>query len=552
MKINLTHLDLIFTTEDGEGLLSVDLPGALEIDLELPSTAPPEPEPGPEPEPEPPAVVGWIVAPDGTESGAGSLSSPWSYVYAWKGAGGMIQPGETVYLRGGTYPVTSDSDSDLSVSGEPGLPITFRSYPGEWAHLESQNRGISAIRFFGHDLIIRDLEFSNRDPLRIVPSADGPWGRADCVYFDSDRVLLANCVIHDGGNGCGFWHNCQDSEIYGCLIYNTGYVQDDLVNTWGHSFYVQNDPGSRKNIRDNVAIFPFRNGLDVYSATTAGGGGIKVEGNVLAHPGGAFKRPDEDPAVGFNGTFSPGDVASDFRFNENICFVSDARHSNWMMNGTDMPHVALECIGNQFIGGGNVTQWAHWDEARVTGNRFVGEYYLIHHQTAFPNDPSRIIFDENEYFYTYPEAPGNPIFFVRGSTQDFDGWREATGADLSSTFTYGPPRDLQIINRPNDYERGRGFVIVLNHSEATHTSVLLDDFGLQDGEPFEIIDAQNWPGGPITSGAFRAGAPITLPLNLTAVPRPLGYDHDAARDPRLNVFLCRRPLSSQVAPQGQR
>lgn len=79
----------------------------------------------------------WIVAPDGTASGAGTRASPLSL----EKAGALdspVQPGDLILLRGGTYnPVTQlvstskDLGFRLRKAGEAGKPITLQAYPGE-------------------------------------------------------------------------------------------------------------------------------------------------------------------------------------------------------------------------------------------------------------------------------------------------------------------------------------------------------------------------------------------------------------------------------------
>ncbi len=57
----------------------------------------------PPPPPPPTASAGFYVAPTGTSSGDGSLSRPWDLATALAGAGGKVQPGDTIWMRGGTY-----------------------------------------------------------------------------------------------------------------------------------------------------------------------------------------------------------------------------------------------------------------------------------------------------------------------------------------------------------------------------------------------------------------------------------------------------------------
>ena len=66
----------------------------------------------------------FYVATNGSDSNPGTLSQPWRTIAK---AANMLQPGQTVYIRGGTY------NEQLSPpgSGSAGNYITFAAYPGE-------------------------------------------------------------------------------------------------------------------------------------------------------------------------------------------------------------------------------------------------------------------------------------------------------------------------------------------------------------------------------------------------------------------------------------
>ena len=85
----------------------------------------------------------FFASPTGLPSGNGSQDSPWDLETALCGGpnsascGGeavqVVQPGDTLWLRGGTYYGTFSG----RLSGALGNPITVKSYPGEWARLDS-------------------------------------------------------------------------------------------------------------------------------------------------------------------------------------------------------------------------------------------------------------------------------------------------------------------------------------------------------------------------------------------------------------------------------
>jgi len=89
--------------------------------------------------PTPPFIVPagtWVVAPAGAEGASvdGTLTDPWSFAYAATGADGRIRPGDTVWLRAGTY--RSVEGFTIRFNGAPGFPVTWRATPGEHFELD--------------------------------------------------------------------------------------------------------------------------------------------------------------------------------------------------------------------------------------------------------------------------------------------------------------------------------------------------------------------------------------------------------------------------------
>src|SRR3990172_2547185 len=77
----------------------------------------------------------WFVDPrGGDDAQEGSEQKPWETI---RHALGCLEPGVTLYLRGGTYYETVT----LNASGTADRPITMRSYPGELAVLDGGLRG---------------------------------------------------------------------------------------------------------------------------------------------------------------------------------------------------------------------------------------------------------------------------------------------------------------------------------------------------------------------------------------------------------------------------
>ncbi|TDC85081.1 carbohydrate-binding protein [Micromonospora sp. KC606] len=81
----------------------------------------------------------YYVSPNGNDGAAGSQAAPWASIARAQTA---AQPGDTVYLRGGTYAYTRANSScasrtarvdaiTLNKSGSSGNPIRYWAYPGE-------------------------------------------------------------------------------------------------------------------------------------------------------------------------------------------------------------------------------------------------------------------------------------------------------------------------------------------------------------------------------------------------------------------------------------
>src|SRR4051812_21852730 len=75
-----------------------------------------------------PSARDHYASPDGSASGAGELSDPWDLATALAHPA-SVQPGDTIWLRGGVYRGTFAS----RLEGSPSRPIVVRQYPGERA-----------------------------------------------------------------------------------------------------------------------------------------------------------------------------------------------------------------------------------------------------------------------------------------------------------------------------------------------------------------------------------------------------------------------------------
>src|ERR1039457_547737 len=106
-------------------------------------------------------AANWFVSPTGTSNNTGTISSPWNIdavVHNTVGVTHPIKPGDTVWLRAGTYKANSGSTNYVGafmfqstygnlgfLQGTPTQSITLRNYNGErvildgWVYLCATN-----------------------------------------------------------------------------------------------------------------------------------------------------------------------------------------------------------------------------------------------------------------------------------------------------------------------------------------------------------------------------------------------------------------------------
>lgn len=195
----------------------------------------------------------WFVAPDGVATNRGTKESPWDLVSAVSGRQ-TVNAGDTVFLRGGKY----KGKFEFKLAGKPGAPVHVRPVAGERATIIDSSTSVVAP---ADHLWIRDLEITGSTPVDKRISKERGSHPKDLA--DSDGLNIhagSNCkfinlVIHDNvRGGVGWWVGSTDSELYGCIIYDNGWVGPDRGH--GHCIYVQNKRGGTKAIDNCILTVP--------------------------------------------------------------------------------------------------------------------------------------------------------------------------------------------------------------------------------------------------------------------------------------------------------
>ena len=406
----------------------------------------------------PSAASTYFVSPSGLPSNDGSQARPLDLDTALSNQG-PVRPGDTVWLRGGTYrrPAAPDGNGNLvmyvsTLNGTAAAPIIVRQYPGERATLDGNLAPtVPVLVANGTYTWFWGFEITNSNSNR----SSGRAGGIDS-YGHHNRFI--NLIIHDTGQGVGFWATSQadDSEISGSLISHVGWEGSDRGH--GHSIYVQNANGN-KRIADNILFEGFSFGVHAYTENgridnIAVTGNIVFNHGILSLTGGAKA----------NILFAGGSVPQNPTVSGNFGYYpsgSDGRD-------VDMSDCNNGKVQNNYLAGGTPLRIS-CSNTTVSGNTFYGPV-ASSIQAAYPSN-------------------------VYGTT----------------------PAGVFAAIRPNAYEPGRANVVIYNWVKAPTVSVDLSAAGLVTGDRYEIRDAQNYFAPALFSGVYNGLAVFPM-SGLTAAP----------------------------------
>lgn len=475
----------------------------------------------------------FYVAPNGNTLGDGSINNPWDLKTALQDRS-IVQPGDTILLRGGKYTTPSnDLGFTSSISGTDTDPIVVTSYPGEWAVIDGdlsnsphyvKNKTILTI--FGNYTWFMNFEITNSGTSNRkidISGSNPPERRGNSLDDYGTGTKIINLIIHDTGQGIGAWSNGRDNQYYGNIVYNNGWDAPDRPH--GHGIYTQNEIGS-KNFEDNFLFNQFEFNLQTGGSSAASVRNLNLIGNLFFNGGMALRGPNlENLKVygnyTYNNPFKVGDEINSTYLNADV-------RENYFMSGVELFEFKNSLIFK------NNTVW----------NNDPNRKNLTLTVNAEPR--SKFVIDDNFFYKSFMGFPFwhfavyysgnsqvNPLFIgdyafnkVSGSQQNTyaytrKSWQDDLEFDKRSTYIDAAPTGIKVFLRKNNYDINRANVIIYNWDRADTVNVDVSQV-LNLGDSYELRNVQDYF-GDVTRGTFNGGF-LQVNMNGRTRAKPVGYE----------------------------
>ncbi len=465
----------------------------------------------------------FYVSPYGSAYGDGSRAKPWDLQTALNHPTN-VRPGDTIWLLGGIYKGNYKS----KLLGTLSAPIKVRQAQGERAVLDSQGLTNSAILMIegGGYTWYQDFEVANSNPLRVnTTTGSNPVDARDhCINIRSPYTKVINVVVHDGAGGIGTNYLASNSEVYGALIYNNGWVSLDRMH--GHGMYLQNQTGTQL-FENNIILQNFGLGTQAYGSSAAHLNNFTFESNVIQDQ---FLVGGEGPA-------------NNITFSNNLAFRSSPQFGSSSPNNAN-----LTIVGNYLPFGCEIKMWKG---AVISGNIFSNDGTGINDLGIITGTTTTLadyLIDKNTHveggFYPYGVGYTRQPSGSKG--YDLTGWR-GLGFDLNgSVATTGKRRPTGVVSflRPNKYDQNRSTLTIYNWDALPSVQVSLASAGFSLGDEYEIVNAYDYYGRTIKG--IYSGSTINVPMTGWDVAKPIGYDQLLAPSPfpTFGVFIIRRQAAA--------
>jgi uncharacterized phage protein (TIGR02218 family) len=479
----------------------------------------------------------WYVSPTGSSTGDGSIGNPWDLHTIFGGNPGfggtpapsVIQPGDIIYCRGGTYTLPKPFPFESMLAGTAGNQITIKPYPGERA-IWDQNADGSA----DANGIVFSMAYVDVWGIIILNSqaADRTTWRPNGIsqsQFGGRGVRLIHCWIMDCGNGFEKNDDADTLEMHFCCFMNNGW--DDrttglMQRGTGHGFYgANNDASPYTKMYDCVFTGGFGYGVHIYSGGTGHLYHFDLQ-RTVSYCNGYWTRlaGDSDnyyyPEGRGTANFLVGHrVVQDFTALNNVSFHRANRGGGafqFGMSGYENQNATVQY--NRFLGQGAFSV-EKFETLDFRYNYATLPAPINNRQADYtrPSTPVSINWDYNEYYFN-PSDTSMARWTLDGTDMGDSGWQGA-GLDTHSTIhAYGlwPSSPTVTLNR-STFDTNIAHLIIENPSGASVVNADLSAM-FNPGDPYTIINCQDLMGTPVASGTYSGPVPINMATLNCALP----------------------------------
>lgn len=435
------------------------------------------------------AATDWYVGPGvASGSGSGSQASPWNIQFALSGANGAVKPGDTVWLRAGTY--TGCVSANLN--GTASAPIWVKQYPNERAKLDTGS-GCPEVLLSISGSYTNYMGFEVTNSYTGWPAGGNYGGFPSGVYINqSSNIKLINLVVHDmNGQGIGAWTENNTSEIYGSIIYYNGQTDHD------HGVYIQNLNGT-KRVVDNFIFHQASHGTHGYGSTEAYIDNLYFEGNTAFNNG--VLGPNSPSRNFLLGGLV---VAKNLVFNSNNTYFPSSVYQGDAINLGYSAGCNNATINNNYSYGSDVNI-INCQASSFTGNQFYAREFAG--------------FNPNSY-------PGNTF---------------------QAAIPAPKPSTNKVVVRPNQYESGRANITIYNWQNLGTVSVPVSGI-LNSGDTYQLRNVQDYFSDIIT-GTYNGSGSISVSMTGRTIAKPLKYNAPASSFPEFGGFVLLKTGTGPTPP----
>ena len=430
----------------------------------------------------------FYVAPTGSSAGSGSQTSPWDLQTALNQPA-TVKPGDTIWLRGGTYAGNFDS----KLVGTATAPIIVRQYPGERAKIADPATtahtaaltlpNSSYTWYWGFEVCSSTV---NRYSATATSRSSAPWPTPSGVDTENSGRgnRLINMLVHDNPReGIGAWTGSTDMEIYGCLVFYNGWV--GATQPYEHGIYTQNDSTGYKKIRDTFMYNNAESGMQVYGSATAAIANYTVDGNI---------------------SFNNGQLLASFMGGKNLLVGGGCVAQN--------PIVTANYLYRSPNAGGGSSDF-YIGYTAGTQNALVRSNYVVNTSLFNSSEPG-LTMDNNYYCGA-----------LSGISQ--------SSYPNNTYTTTRPTTGAKVVVRANAYEAGRANIAIYNWAQASSVSVDLTSVGLKAGDTYELHNVMDYYKDIVTG--TLAGTTLSVPMTGHTVASPSGLATPPSPFPGFGAFV---------------